>query len=194
MAAVRRAVEEAERQLGPITFLMNNAGTPGPFGLDWEVDAEAWWECVEVGLRGAFLCNQAVVPGMIARGSGRVVQTVSTTGTEARPKMTATSIAKTALIRLTEGLALSGAPHGVHTFAIHPGVVDTDLLRAYHLDLGRVRLDPPERAATLCVRLASGAYDTLSGRFLRVDDDLDDLVRRTADITEQQLLTLRIKA
>jgi hypothetical protein len=81
-----------------------------------------------------------------------------------------------------------------HAFAVHPGVVDTDLLRAYHLDLGRVTLDPPERAATLCARLASGAYDSLSGRFLRVDDDLDDLVRRASEINDQQLLTLRINA
>jgi NAD(P)-dependent dehydrogenase (short-subunit alcohol dehydrogenase family) len=41
-AAVRRAINEAERQPGPITFLLNNAGTPGPFDPDWEVDAEAW--------------------------------------------------------------------------------------------------------------------------------------------------------
>jgi hypothetical protein len=39
---VRRAINEAERQPGPITFLLNNAGTPGPFDPDWEVDAEAW--------------------------------------------------------------------------------------------------------------------------------------------------------
>ena len=108
--------------------------------------------------------------------------------------MTATSIAKTALIRLTEGLAVSGAPHGLHAFAIHPGVVDTDLLRAYGVDLSRFTLDPPERAAVLCARLASGDYDALSGRFLRVDDDLDDLVGRAPEIVARQLLTLRIKA
>jgi 3-oxoacyl-[acyl-carrier protein] reductase len=192
-AAVRRAVDEAERQLGPITFLMNNAGTPGPFGPDWEVDAAAWWECVEVSVRGAFLCNQAVVPGMVARGGGRIVHTVSTTGTDARPTMTATSIAKTALIRLTEGLAQSAGPHGVRVFALHPGLVDTALLRAYALDLSRATFAPPERVADLCVRLASGECDALSGRFLRVDDDLEDLVRRAPEIAERQLLTLRIK-
>jgi NAD(P)-dependent dehydrogenase (short-subunit alcohol dehydrogenase family) len=40
-------------------LLVNNAGTPGPFGGDWEVDADAWWECIEVSVRSAFICNQA---------------------------------------------------------------------------------------------------------------------------------------
>src|SRR5882672_896878 len=59
---VRGVVEETARQLGPVTVLVNNAGTPGPAGLDWEVDAEAWFECIEVIIRGAFLLCQAVVP------------------------------------------------------------------------------------------------------------------------------------
>src|SRR5690348_9559952 len=49
--AVRRAVDETENRLGPITFLVNNAGIPGPSGHDGEVDAAAWWECVEVSVR-----------------------------------------------------------------------------------------------------------------------------------------------
>src|SRR5439155_26066823 len=71
-AAVRQAVREATRVLGPIPLLVNNAGTPGPFGRDWEVDADTWWEGVEVSVRGAFICNQVVVPDMIACGGGRV--------------------------------------------------------------------------------------------------------------------------
>ncbi len=64
-AAVGQAVREATCVFGPITLLVNNAGTPGPFGRDWELDADTWWECVEVSVRGAFICNQAVVPGMM---------------------------------------------------------------------------------------------------------------------------------
>jgi meso-butanediol dehydrogenase/(S,S)-butanediol dehydrogenase/diacetyl reductase len=77
--AVRHAVREATRVLGPIALLVNNAGTPGPFGRDWEVDADTWWECVEVSVGGAFICNQVAVPDMSARG-GRVVHVASTTG------------------------------------------------------------------------------------------------------------------
>jgi len=192
-AAVRHAVREATRVLGPITLLVNNAGTPGPFGRDWEGDADTWWECVEVSVRGAFICNQVVVPDMIARGCGRVVHVASTTGTAPRPMLTATSVAKTALIRLTEGLALSAAPHGVRVFAIHPGLVDTQLLRAYDLNFSQLTFDPPQRAAELCVRLASGKYDALTGRFLRVEDDLDALIGQVPDITQRELLTLRIR-
>src|SRR5439155_7995722 len=71
--AIEQAVRDATRVLGSITLLVNNAGTAGPFGRDWEVDPDTWWECVEVSVRGAFLCNQAVIPGMIARGGGRIV-------------------------------------------------------------------------------------------------------------------------
>jgi NAD(P)-dependent dehydrogenase (short-subunit alcohol dehydrogenase family) len=179
--------------LGPITLLVNNAGTPGPFGRDWEVDADTWWECIEVSVRGAFINNQAIVPDMIARGGGRIVHVASTTGTGPRPMVTATSVAKTALIRLTEGLAQSAGSHGVRVFAIHPGLVDTQLLRAYDLNFSQLTFDPPQRAGELCVRLASGKYDALTGRFLRMDDDLDGLLGRVPDIVERDLLALRIR-
>jgi NAD(P)-dependent dehydrogenase (short-subunit alcohol dehydrogenase family) len=90
-AAVRAATAETERQLGPVTLLVNNAGTPGPAGLDWQVDPEAWFECVDVIVRGAFLLSRAVVPGMIARGSGRIINIASITGIRPYPPITATS-------------------------------------------------------------------------------------------------------
>ena len=62
-SSVRRTVEQTIRHFGPVTLLVNNAGTPGPVGPDWEVDADSWWEGVEVAVRGAFLFNQAVSPG-----------------------------------------------------------------------------------------------------------------------------------
>jgi len=67
------AVEAAASQLGPVTLLVNKACTPGPAGPDWEVDAEAWFECLEVIVRGALHLCQAVVPQMIARGFGRII-------------------------------------------------------------------------------------------------------------------------
>ena len=120
-AAVGAAVSETASKLGPVTLLVNDAGTPGPAGLDWQVEPDEWFECVEVIVRGAFLLCRAVVPGMIARGSGRIINIASITGIRARPPITATSVAKTALIRLSESLALQLSEHGIHVFAIHPG-------------------------------------------------------------------------
>ncbi len=105
-AAVRAAVSETESRFGRVTLVVNNAGTPGPAGLDWEVDATVWFECIDVIVRGALLLSQAVVPGMIAHGSGRIINVGSISGTRAFPAITATSIAKTALIRFSEGLAI----------------------------------------------------------------------------------------
>ncbi|HZU76583.1 MAG TPA: SDR family oxidoreductase [Dehalococcoidia bacterium] len=190
--AVRRLVQETEARLGPVTLLVNNAGAPGPVGNDWEVDAEQWWECQEVIVRGAFLCSQAVVPGMIARG-GRIVNMASVTGTRAYPPIMATSVAKTALLRMTEGLAQTAGPHGVRAFAVHPGVVKTELLLSYNFGLPESVYTPPERVAELCVRLASGRYDALSGRYLTVEDDLDGLLARSEELKQQELGLLRIR-
>jgi NAD(P)-dependent dehydrogenase (short-subunit alcohol dehydrogenase family) len=193
-ARVQAAVDETARRLGPITVLVNNAGTPGPAGLDWEVDADAWFECIDVIVRGAFLLCQAVVPGMIERASGRIINIASLSGTRAFPPIIATSIAKTALIRFSEGLAAQLDVHHVRVFAVHPGVVRTRLLESYKLQLPDEWFVGPDRAGSLCACLASGRYDALSGRFLGIDDDLDDLLNRAGEIAERELYTLRIQA
>jgi NAD(P)-dependent dehydrogenase (short-subunit alcohol dehydrogenase family) len=191
---VRHVVDEVTKKLGPVTVLVNNAGTPGPAGLDWEVDADAWFECVEVIVRGALLLCQAVVPSMIAGGSGRIINVASVSGTRAFPPIFATSVAKTALIRFSEGLAGQLADRGVRVFAIHPGVVRTRLLESYSLQIPEDWFVGPDRAGSLCARLASGRYDALSGRFLSIDDDLDAQLTRAADIASRELYTLRIQA
>ena len=63
-------------------------------------------------------------------------------------------------------------------FAVHPGVVRTRLLESYALPLPEAWYVGPDRAGSLCVRLASGRYDRLSGRFFGIDDDLDELLNR----------------
>jgi NAD(P)-dependent dehydrogenase (short-subunit alcohol dehydrogenase family) len=175
-----------------VTLVVNNAGTPGPAGLDWEVDPTVWFECIDVIVRGALLLSQAVVPGMIAHGSGRIINIGSISGTRAFPAITATSIAKTALIRFSEGLAIQLEKKGICVFAIHPGIVHTQLLDSYGLQIPEERFVGPERAGLLCALLASGRYDTLSGRFLSVDDDLEELLGRLGEIAKRELYTLRL--
>jgi NAD(P)-dependent dehydrogenase (short-subunit alcohol dehydrogenase family) len=200
--AVAAAVAMAEAELGPISLLVNNAGTAGPAGLEWEVDPTSWWECIESIVRGAFNCTQAVLPRMMARGGGRVVDVVSTTGTEAWPLATATSLAKTALIRRVEGLAASCAERGIHVFGVHPGMVKTDLLLSYrsHPALAAF-LDtapdeafvPPTVAAGVVARIAAGDFDALSGRFVDATTDLDALISRDTALPPAAL-TLRLVA
>jgi hypothetical protein len=68
------------------------------------------------------------------------------------------------------------------------------LLESYGLQLPEEWYVGPERAGSLCARLASGRYDGLSGRFLGIDDDLDGLLNRTGEIVARELYTLRIQA
>ena len=75
--AVECAMAETERQLGPVDLLVNNAGHGGQVGPLWEVEPGEWWLCVEVNIRGPFLCARAVLPGMIARQRGRIIVTSS---------------------------------------------------------------------------------------------------------------------
>ena len=204
-ARVQEVVDRTERELGPVTLLVNNAGTPGPVGPDWEVDATDWWRCIEVSVRGAFVCSQAALPRMLSRGNGRIINVASRTGVGPRAFLTGTSVAKTALIRFAEGLAAETQERGISVFAIHPGAVRTDMIAAY-LDapgsaqwlpaLHEAPADfwaPPEAAGALCVRLATGEYDRLSGRFLAVTDNLDDLVARLAEIQQKELYVLRLR-
>jgi len=205
LARIREVVDRTERELGPVTLLVNNAGTPGPVGPDWEVDAADWWRCVEVSVRGAFVCSQAILPRMLTRGRGRIINVASRTGVGPRAFLTGTSVAKTALIRFTEGLAAEMQARGISVFAIHPGAVRTDMIAAYLQAPGSPQWlpalhqaaedfwAPPEAAGALCVRLAAGLYDPLSGRFLAITDNLDDLLARLEEIEKRELYVLRLQ-
>jgi len=183
-------VARSEAELAEaVTALVNNAGTPGPAGLDWEVDPDEWWECVESAVRGAFNCVRAFVPGMIERGTGRVIDIVSVTGTTAWPTVSATSAAKTALIRHAENLAAAGFDRGLRVFALHPGMVRTQLLLSYRSDPGlREFLDtapdeaftPPEVAGAAVVRIVAGDLDACTGRFLDATADLNEVSQAEA--------------
>src|SRR5439155_4011880 len=74
---VERMVQEVESQLGPIDLLCANAGTNIREERAWEVEPEDWWRVFEVNVLGGYLCCRSVVPGMLARGRGRIVITGS---------------------------------------------------------------------------------------------------------------------
>src|SRR5579871_6800071 len=112
---VHALVERAERELGPIDLLVNNAGMAGPF---WENDPAEWWRNQEVNLRAPMLCCREIVPGMIARKAGRIINVASGAGCQPFPELSAYVVSKTALIRFSEQLAFELAPHGISVFPI----------------------------------------------------------------------------
>jgi NAD(P)-dependent dehydrogenase (short-subunit alcohol dehydrogenase family) len=198
--SVRAMVHEVEAKLGPVDLLINNAGTGGPFGPIWEADADEWWRCLEVNLRGPFVCCREILPGMIARKSGRIINVVSGAGCMALADMSAYVASKTALIRLSEQIAIEAAPHGVTCFALRPGVVRTALLEEAlpKLPILQKMLDDGREVSTdvvadLVLLLASGNADALNGRTLSVYDDQNEILRRAADVVKDELYLLRVR-
>ena len=185
---VGAAVEEVERVWGGIDILVNNAGLLGPVGPAHEADPEAWLQAVRVNLGGCFLCCQAVLPGMIARRRGEIVNLSGGGAVGPRPWFSAYGAAKAGVVRFTETLAAEVAPHGVRVNAVAPGAVRTDMAREAAAALrgtGRAeagRVSPgtgggtPERAAELVLFLVSPRSAGLSGRLLSaVWDDWEHL-------------------
>jgi 3-oxoacyl-[acyl-carrier protein] reductase len=186
-------VDEVERELGPVDLLVNNAGI-----ADWHVEApwearpEDWWRVFEINVLGAYLSSRAVIPGMIERGGGRIVNTGSGAAYLPGQRTTAYGASKSALYRMGEGLAHQLAPHGIAVFTISPGLVQTDMTGDRFPD--DAPWTPPELAPRLVRVLASGRADRLSGRYIHAEhDDIEDLIRRADEIVENDLNAIRLQ-
>ncbi|MDX6513680.1 MAG: hypothetical protein QOE36_3184, partial [Gaiellaceae bacterium] len=187
---VEAMVARVESELGPIDLLVANAGISGP--SNWDADPEEWWHVFEVNVLGVFLSARAVVPGMIERGSGRIVITGSGASYLPGSTSTAYSASKAAVGRFGETLAKQLEPHGIPVFVISPGLVQTEMTEGSFPD--DAPWTPPELAPRLVVALASGRADALSGRYIHAEhDDVDDLIARADEIREQDLNAIRLR-
>jgi NAD(P)-dependent dehydrogenase (short-subunit alcohol dehydrogenase family) len=203
-AAVRTAFAEIERSLGPVDLLVNNAGIIGPIGPFWEIDPEVWWQGMDVNLRGALLCAHAVLPGMVARKRGRIVNVVTAAAPLAYLSSYITS--KSALVRAAECMAVETKPLGISIFSIVPGTVRTSMTEtSLFSPAGREwipwyrrffdeQLDvPAERSAQLVLSLASGAFDELTGLYVSVFDDLPAIAKEIERVRKEQLHSMRVR-
>jgi len=189
---VEAMVATVERELGPVDLLVNNAGVFGMGGgPTWEQDPADWWHVFEINLLGAYLCARAVLPGMIERGHGRIVNTGS--GASYLPNAGSTSYgpSKAALGRFGELLAGETAGHGVFVFVISPGLVRTEMTDSFG---DNAPWTPPELAPRLVRVLASGRADRLAGRYIHAEhDDIEDLIARADEIEERDLNAIRLQ-
>ncbi len=201
-AAVEAMVAEVEEAFGPVDLLVNNAGVHLALGTPWEIDPEEWWREIEINLKSAFLVSRFVLPGMVARGSGRVINVSSGAAFDPRAISSAYATSKAAMLRLTDSTHAAVAEHGVSVFAIHPGGVHTGLtdavlasptgLKAYSHWKNNAWHEP-SLAAEVCVRIAKGDFDPLAGRYLDVTRDLDAALAESAAIVARDGLSMRLR-
>jgi len=195
--SILQAVEAITAQYGQIDLLVNNAGVGSILGaLPWDVDVDDWWHIQEVNVKGVFMCSKAVLPSMIERGQGRIINMGSYAAIHASPRSSAYSVSKAALMRLTDSMAVAAKDTGVAVFVISPGLVLTDMTKDVpsFKTLPESAWTPVEQVGELCIALASGKADMLSGCFIHTkDDDLDDMISRADEIMENDLYTLQLK-
>ena len=193
--AVEEMVAATTRHFGPPDLLVNNAGAAHKEAAIWELPADDWWHVLEVNLRGPFLGARAVLPPMLTRQHGRIINLASNGGGWPMPTASAYSVSKAALLRLTDCLAAMTEGRGVCVFAISPGLVHTEMADGVSLfkDVPESEWAPPERAGELCAFLATGQADGLSGRFIHVEDDIRDMAQRADQIRKDDQYALRIR-
>ena len=189
-AQVERMVAETEEKLGPIDLLVANAGTAPDEDKAWEMEPSDWWRTFEVNVLGVYLCCRAVIPGMLERGSGRIVNVASGAAYLPGSSSTAYSASKAAVHRFSETLANQLAGR-IPVFSISPGLVRTRMTDEFG---DNAPWTPPELAPRLVHALASGRFDALAGRYLHAEhDEIDDLERRADEIVENDLNAIRLQ-
>jgi 3-oxoacyl-[acyl-carrier protein] reductase len=120
------AALERERQ---IDVLVNNAGIIGPEGPITACSDEGWAQVMAVNLTGTFYCARAVLPSMLARGSGRIINIASIAGKEGNPALAAYSTSKAGVIGFTKALAKEVATQNIYVNCVAPALIETELLQ-----------------------------------------------------------------
>ena len=179
-AAVNAATGAVMRAHGRIDILVNNAGITGGNATTWELQPEVWRRVVEVNLIAPYLTCRAVVPQMLQRGYGRIVNVASVAGKEGNPNASHYSASKAALIALTKSLGKELATTNIRVNTVTPAAVATDIFKQMtqqHIDFMKSkipmnRFGTVDEVASLVCWLASpdcsfstgGVFDISGGR------------------------------
>lgn len=189
-----KAIDSA---LGAPEILVCNAGVIGPLGKSWESPREEWLHTIEINLVGAYYCARAVLPGMISRGHGFIVNVSSVAAASPLSNWTAYASSKAGLDHFTRSLASELRNTGVQAFAIYPGVVNTAMVerlrtadsqelpsrrRQYFEKLAAEGgLFEPEKVGRVIAWLVSGAGGELNGSIVDFQKETALLERVTQE-------------
>jgi 3-oxoacyl-[acyl-carrier protein] reductase len=176
---VRALVKNASDQLGAIDILVNNAGSLVARMPILELNEDGWDEILNLNLRSAALCAQAVAPSMIKRKTGAIINVASIAGRNGGgPGAGPYAAAKAGLVALTKSLAKELAPHGIRVNAISPGVIDTpfhqvfstpEMLQHFVAAIPLGRVGRPVECAAVIAFLACDAAGYVVGETIEVN-------------------------
>ena len=185
-SSVERAVATAEQEAGPIGVLVNNAGGDR-IAMFVDTTPEDWTRTIGLNLLGAMACTAAVLPGMVERRTGAMVNVASAAGEVGTVAGAAYAAAKAGVLGFTKAIAREAAPHGVRANAVAPGPIETPLLEGAASDAGRfgerikagmvaatvlARTGTPEEVAAAIAYLASDDASFVTGHTLSVSGGL----------------------
>ena len=173
---VNEMVRRVEDAFGPVSLLVNNAGVSEQ-SMFQDVSDEMWHRYFAVNVDGAFYASQAVLPPMLHRHAGCIINISSIWGLRGASCEVTYSCTKHAIIGLTRSLAMELAPSGIRVNCVAPGVIETDMVKvlgeetlkdlAEQTPLGR--LGKPEDIAAAVAYLASDKASFVTGQVLAVD-------------------------
>jgi 3-oxoacyl-[acyl-carrier protein] reductase len=188
-------------------ILVNNAGIQGPIGPLWTNDLADWQDVLQLALLSPVALMQAVIPGMVSRRWGRIINVSGGGAATPRPNFSAYAAAKSALVRVTETVALELADSGVTVNAIAPGAMNTHMtmeIRNAGADRAGAREviaaeelakrsgTPGVRAAELCVFLASDKSNAVTGKLIAaLWDPWPAFAEIADDLRQSDVFTLR---
>jgi len=208
--ALNKAVQETENKLGPIAVLVNNAGANSlrPFKM---FEFDNWWNVVDINLKAPMQLTHIVLPNMLKRNSGVIINVASRAGLMSRSMTTPYTTAKTALIRATACLQqeMTSAKTDISLFSLHPGgpktemnysLIDNDVdaampgLKDAIMKFVDSQTDTVELCAYTCVFLATDPRaQYIKGRYIDVEQDIAAVCEAHEEIKENNLLDLKLE-
>jgi NAD(P)-dependent dehydrogenase (short-subunit alcohol dehydrogenase family) len=177
-AAVEKVLAQTEAKLGPVDILVNNAGVIEPISDVATSDPAVWAESISINLVGAYYALRSVLPGMVARGGGTIVNVSSGAAYRPLEGWGAYCSGKAGLAMLTRAVALETAGKGIRIFGFSPGTIDTDMqvkIRASGMNMisriPRADLSPVEHAVRGLLYLCTTDAEDLLGQDASMRDD-----------------------
>ncbi len=206
---VEKMVKEVLERFGQIDVLFNNAGSFQAIGSIWEVDPELWWHDITVNLRGPMLCCRAVLPHMMKRDKGIIINMSGGGFSSPFPGGSGYACSKAASMRLTDSLAkeLERMGSSVLVLGMGPGLVRTKMtelqittseglkwIPSVKKMFDQKQDKPPEDCAKATIELIRIACPEINGRIFDVETDFNKVAKQALEIKEKDLFVIRLRS